>query len=279
MSLLRIAHLSDPHFGTILPGVREGLLATLKNLKPDLILITGDITQRARRSQFRDAKQFTHELRPTPIIAVPGNHDIPLFNFWVRFFNPYWGFKKLFKDQLEKDHLYGDVLVTGLNSTSKWRHIQGDFNLARLEKRLREKTSQAKVHIAAFHHPMDCAKPKDEKNLLQQRDEALALFEQHQVDMTIGGHIHDPLFTLSSQRYPQTKRTMIIGVAGTCTSWRTRPGAPNSFNLIEVDTTQAPQIICSRYDQQANLKFAVHSTQTFMRGASGWMRVSAQPLG
>jgi len=272
MSLFRIAHLSDPHFGTIKDGVREGLLETLKELKPDLILLTGDITQRARTWQFREAKQFVENLKPIPTIAVPGNHDIPLFNTIARFLNPYFGFKNLFKDQLEKDFIYGDIVVKGLNSTSKWRQIQGDFNLARLDRRLRENKAQAKVHIAAFHHPLDCAKQQDEKNLLQGRDQAIELFAHHQIDLIIGGHIHDPYVNLSTQRYPNVNRSMVIGVAGTCLSSRTRAGAPNSFNLIEVDTHHhIPKIIFSRFDLRENLRFTIENVKTFSRkSAAGW---------
>ncbi len=271
MSLLRIAHLSDPHFGTILPGVKEGLLQTLEQLKPDLILLTGDITQRARRAQFRAAKKFTHEIYPTPLIAVPGNHDIPLYNIFARLLHPYSGYKKLFKDQLEKDYEQGDIVVTGLNSTSRWRHVQGDFNFPRIEKRLSEKKSKAKVHIVTFHHPMDCAKPSDEKNLLVGRDQAIEIFDRHQVDLIIGGHIHDPYVTLSKVRYPNTKRTMILGVAGTCLSWRTRTGAPNSFNFIEVDTYSTPRLKITRYDQNENKTFSPLRSHNFIRpDAHGW---------
>ncbi len=272
MSKLRIAHLSDPHFGTILPGVREGLLATLAEVKPDLVLLTGDITQRARASQFAQALAFTEALSPVPAIAVPGNHDIPLLNIFARIFHPYQGFKTLFKDQLEKDFIYGDVVVTGLNSTSKWRHVQGDFDLTRLEGRLQESQHAAKVRIAAFHHPMDCAKPSDEVNLLRGRNEAMALFEKYRIDLAIGGHIHDPFVGLSSARYPHTNRTMVIGVAGTCLSWRTRPGAPNSFNLIDVDATVTPTLTFTRYDQRANLRFSVERSARFARrDESGWI--------
>lgn len=270
MSRMRIAHLSDPHFGTILPGVREGLLATLDELKPQLILLTGDITQRARRSQFHDAKEFTHQLGQTPLIAVPGNHDIPLFNVFARLFHPYAGYRGLFKDQLEKDHLHGDIVVTGLNSTSPWRHVQGEFNLRRLNRRLRVQRPAAKVHIAAFHHPMDCAKPQDEKNLLKKADQAIRLFDHHGVDLILGGHIHDPYVTLSKVRYPQTERSMIIAVAGTCTSWRTRKDAPNSFNLIDVETATTPTMTISRYDQRSHLGFEIERSHAFRRIDNNW---------
>lgn len=271
MSFLRIAHLSDPHFGTILPGVKEGLIASLKELKPDLILLTGDITQRARRSQFIEARDFALEFKDTPLITVPGNHDIPLFNIFGRLFDPYRGFRRIFKYRLEKDHLQGDILVTGLNSASRWRHIQGDFKLDRVDKHLRMKNTKAKIHIVAFHHPMDCAKPQDEKNLLKNGKKTIQLFDYHGIDLIIGGHIHDPYVTLSKVRYPDTSRSMIIGVAGTCLSWRTRKDAPNSFNLIEADTKATPKLIITRYDQREDLRFMPDRMHRFIRkDALGW---------
>lgn len=271
MSRLRIAHLSDSHFGTILPGMREGLIATLKELKPDVILLTGDITQRARAKQFKEAHAFVESLNPTPTICVPGNHDIPLLNIFVRFFDPYRGFRKFFKYRLEKDYVQGDVVITGLNSCSRWRHVQGYLNLERVDKCLREKSNQAKVHIVAFHHPMDCKRPQDEKNLLKNNKETMQVMSQNQVDLIIGGHIHDPYATVSNVRYPEVKHTSIIGVAGTCLSWRTRKDAPNSFNLIEVDTFDTPTITIARFDQQTDKKFREKSVHGFKRSSvNGW---------
>ena len=274
MSSLRIAHLSDPHFGTILPGVREGLLATLEQLKPNLVLLTGDITQRARRRQFLEAHEFAKSFPSARFIAVPGNHDIPLFNIFGRLCDPYRGFKRYFKYRLEKDFIEGDVLITGLNSTSRWRHVQGDFDLERIDKRLSEREQEAKVHIVAFHHPMDCAKPSDEKNLLKSRNETIEIFDRHNVDLIVSGHIHDPYVTLSKVRYPNTKRTMVIGVAGTCLSWRIRPGAPNSFNLIDVDTDGMPKLTITRFDQRADKLFTPERAHRFFRhGQEGWAPV------
>lgn len=272
MSFLRIAHLSDPHFGTILPGVREGLHATLQELQPHLILLTGDITQRARAWQFREAQIFVDSLSPIPLICVPGNHDIPLFNLFGRFFTPYRGFQKYFKYLLEKDYTQGDVMVTGLNSTSRWRHIQGKLNLERIQQHLGNKNKLTKVHIVAFHHPMDCAKSQDEKNLLKNNSNVMSLLEENKIDLVVGGHIHDPYVTLSNLRYPQINRKMVICVAGTCLSSRTRKGAPNSFNLIDVDTYNAPKLTLLRYDQRPNLQFTLEQSYHFTRPSdSGWV--------
>lgn len=279
MSRVRIAHLSDPHFGTLLEGSEDGLVRSLHDLKPSLILLTGDITQRARRSQFRAAKAFTERLNGTRIIAVPGNHDIPLFNIFARLFWPYRGFQKLFKDRTEKDVFHQGVQVIGLNSTSRWRHVQGDFNIPRIEKRFRAPHPEAKVRIAAFHHPMDCAKHVDDKNLLRGREAAYRVFERAQVDLVVGGHIHDPFVNLSNDRFPNGRRTMVFAVAGTCLSWRTRAGAPNSFNLIDIETSGDPHIILTRYDRDGDFNFKPIRASHFRRGPDGnWNRANAEDL-
>ena len=271
---MRIVHLSDPHFGTILPGVEEGLLATLHSLKPSLVLLTGDITQRARASQFKAAKEFVAKLKPFPCIAVPGNHDIPLLNIGVRLFNPYGQFRALFKELLEKDYVADGVRVTGLNSTSRWRHVQGDFNIPRIQKRLSPPHEDVKVRIAAFHHPMDCAKSVDEKNLLCNREATIRVLDEASIDLVVGGHVHDPYITLSGVRYPFIKRNMILSVAGTCLSWRTRKGAPNSFNLIDVepDAEDGPRLTVTRHDKRDSNLYTPESEHKFRRIKSeGWV--------
>ena len=102
MSLLRIAHLSDPHFGTTRIEVIDGILNILREIQPTLVLLTGDITQRARANQFKAAKEFIDQLEPAAVIAVPGNHDIPLGNMYARIFHPYKGYENLFKQTLEQ---------------------------------------------------------------------------------------------------------------------------------------------------------------------------------
>lgn len=264
MSLLRMAHLSDSHFGTVLPGVQDGLLKTLNQLQPDLVILTGDITQRARKKQFQQARKFSENFKN--FIAVPGNHDLPVENIFDRFLSPYRSYQKYFKALLEGDHIQGNIAVSCLNSTSRWRQVQGEFNLGHLEKRLQKKAPQAKIRIVAFHHPMNCAKPQDEKNLLINREPVMTCLQAHGVDLILGGHIHDPSVTLSKSRYPQAPGQMIVGVAGTCLSWRTRPPAPNSFNWIEADTSSdTPKLTFTRYDQRKDLSFTPEKVYQFVR--------------
>lgn len=268
MSLLRVAHLSDPHFGTIRMGVGEGLLNVLREAQPALILLTGDITQRARVDQFKAAKYFIDQIGSAAVIAVPGNHDISLGNIYERIFHPYKGYENIFKQKLDQNIVLKDLCITCLNSTSRWRHIQGDFQHSYLEKQFQENYSHCKVRIVAFHHPMDCAKHIDDKNLLKGRNDAIALFDRHNVDMVVGGHIHDPYVNLSSARYPHIQRKIILSVAGTCLSSRTRSGAPNSFNLIDINTDLIPKITLTRFDMDSTFHFMQKEIYNFSRDST-----------
>lgn len=273
MSRVRVAHLSDPHFGTIRPGVREGLRQSLLALSPDLVLITGDITQRARRGQFREAAEFCRSLEPLPVFALPGNHDIPLFNLFARLFSPYGGFRKHFQAEREMNWQKGEVRLTCLNSTSRWRHVQGDFNLERIRHRLGAPPLESTVHLVAFHHPMDCPKETDEKNLLKGRERAMALFQTAKADILLGGHIHDPYVALSDERYPHIPRRMVLVVAGTCLSSRIRKAAPNSFHLIDIESGHEPTVTVVRHDIGKDKLFSprVGGTRRFVRLThAGW---------
>jgi 3',5'-cyclic AMP phosphodiesterase CpdA len=273
MTCVRIAHLSDPHFGTVAPEVQAALLARLAELRLDLVLISGDITQRARRAQFRAARAFKEALQPVPAFAVPGNHDIPLINLPARLLRPYGGFHRYLQSTREAVIQVGGVRVFGLNSTSRWRHIQGRLDVERVRPALM-RPDRSTVRIACVHHPLDCAKRVDDKNLLVDREPVFALFEAAAIDLVLSGHVHDPFVTLSDARYPASRRAMILSVAGTCLSHRTRKGAPNSFNYIEVAAAERPRITLARNDIAPDGRFRTRDdcVDVFERDEAGWRR-------
>ncbi len=122
---LRILHLSDPHFGTIKDDAMKALLLAIKILNPQVIILSGDITQRARRSQFEQARIFANTFEGTPILISPGNHDIPLYNSFARFFHPYYGFKNILKGSLNQEINIQGVQILAINSTRRLRILQG----------------------------------------------------------------------------------------------------------------------------------------------------------
>ncbi len=269
----KIIQISDPHFGTTTEEKKTALVNAIREIAPDLVLLSGDITQRATSAQFFEARQFSERLAPLDIITVPGNHDISLLNVAKRLLNPYGGFKAVFGGQLDHRWSKGSIEVLGLNSTSMFRHTQGDL----LEKDLQKLSSYSKestVRLLMFHHPMDCAKEVDAKNLLKNSETALKRFEAAHIDIVLGGHIHDPLARLSNKRYRDVVRPMILSVAGTCLSSRTRSGAPNSFNYIDVQSQKIDggceaSIQIHRYDLSIEKHFIPVLESRFVRNRDG----------
>src|SRR5215213_4331020 len=95
-----IAHVSDIHFGRVDARVVTALGHAITALAPDLVVVSGDLTQRARAQQFREARQFLDRL-PRPLLVVPGNHDVPLFNLAARFVDPFGGYRRYIQEDLE----------------------------------------------------------------------------------------------------------------------------------------------------------------------------------
>lgn len=271
---VRVLHLSDPHFGTVKPEIKEALLIAIKELNPSLIVLSGDISQRARYKQFREARQFTKTLSEYPLIAIPGNHDIPLLNIFARLFYPYSGFRSVFKGSLEKHLAINGVHVLALNSTSRFRHVQGDLKIKVLKNKLADIPKDAVIKIVTFHHPMACPKNVDVKNLIKGREEVMKILEENKIDLVLGGHIHDPHVGLSTDHYKNVKRAAIFSVAGTCLSWRTRADAPNSFHVIDIETANTHQLVITRYDIQKNtFKFEPISSNKFIKNSeTGWVK-------
>lgn len=260
--IFRLIHMSDLHFGTEVAPVVDAVVDSISQLSPQLIVVTGDITQRARKDQFLAARAFLDKLAPIPIISTPGNHDIPLFDLWTRFVNPYRGYLRYFKGSLSGLYAQDGVEVLSLNSTHCLRHVQGELSLEDLETGLSQ--FQEKLRIVAFHHPMDCIQDIDIENLLKNRTEAMKLFSQYKVDLVVGGHIHDPVTRTTLLRYPEVSKPFLVSVAGTTVSHRVRKKAPNSFNVYDFERDGHLYMNFQRYEFAGN-RFECETQQTFTR--------------
>ena len=128
-----ILQISDTHFGTEQPPVVEALLALAWQLQPDLIVLSGDVTQRARPAEFAAAAAFVARLPPGPRLVVPGNHDIPLFNVLQRVIDPFQGYRQCLGSALEDSRRLPDVFMTGVNSVRAWRHKHGSLSPEQIE--------------------------------------------------------------------------------------------------------------------------------------------------
>lgn len=224
-----LLQISDTHFGTERPQVVDALVALAAQERPEVVVLSGDITQRARPAQFRAAKTFIDRLG-APVLAIPGNHDIALFDLWARLTHPYARYVKVFGDDLEPVHSSQDLLVVGVNTTRAWRHRNGEVSSAQIERvaKLLTSASPRQLRVVVVHQPAAVIQAKDGTNLLRGRHAALRVWAAAGADLVLGGHIHLP-YTLA--QHGLARRLWVVQ-AGTAVSSRTRLEAPNSVNIL-----------------------------------------------
>ncbi|MEO6077033.1 MAG: metallophosphoesterase [Dokdonella sp.] len=246
-----ILHISDTHFGTEREDAVEALLRLSLELSPDLVILSGDITQRARRSEFAAALAFVKRLN-APLLSIPGNHDIPLFNLFARFLWPFAGYKRCFGDNLEPVFETPDVLVIGVNTVRRERHEDGAVDPKQI-RRVAERLTQARaeqLRIVVTHQPVQITLPEDEENLLIGHDDAVREWSRAGVDLILGGHIHLPFVRPLRECHPCIERDAWIVQAGTAVSDRVRAGTDNSVHVIH--RNESAQCLVERWDHTLN---------------------------
>lgn len=252
-----LLHLSDPHFGTEQPPVVAALERLVADQRPDVLLLSGDVTQRATAAQFTAARAFIDRLQVPAMVAVPGNHDIPLFDLRRRLFNPYDRWRQTFGDDLEPSFESPLVLVIGVNSTRRWRHVHGELSNRQIERVAQRLTaaSARQWKLVMLHQPVAVPRPDEDRNLVRGHLEAVKYWRAAGADMVLAGHNHlpwaAPLVTTGDAR-----RVIWAVNAGTAVSQRVRPEAPNSVNLIRItdlaDGAPGPRLAAlERWDYQA----------------------------
>ena len=224
-----LLQISDPHFGTERPRVVEALVTLAQRERPDLVVLSGDITQRARTGQFTAARAFAERLG-APFVAIPGNHDIPLLNLLARALRPYAQQRAAFGAELEPVHASAGLLVVCVNTTRPWRHKNGEVSAAQVERvaALLGAATPAQLRIVVVHQPAAVAREQDAHDLLRGRAHALQRWAQAGADVVMGGHIHLPCVL----EQHGLARPLWVVQAGTAVSSRVRAGVPNSVNLL-----------------------------------------------
>jgi len=255
-----LLQISDPHFGTEQPLVVEALLRLANTLQPDLVVMSGDITQRARRVQFSAAQAFVGTFGATPFVVVPGNHDIPLYNLFARVAHPYANYRRVFGDDLEPVFESAELLVIGVNTTRAYRRKDGEVSVQQVERVARrlDHATARQLRVVVTHQPVVAARANDIRNLLHGREHAIERWSQAGVDLILGGHIHLPYVTPLHVAYKGLPLQMWAVQAGTSLSSRVRGTVPNSVNVIDYDAsnTDARRAIVARWDfDQASASF------------------------
>lgn len=263
----RIAHLSDLHFGAADFAVVEGAVAAVTAAKPDLVVISGDLTQRARSAQFRDARTFLDRL-PQPRIVVPGNHDIPLWNVFARGWKPLTKYRRIIGDDLAPFYADPEIAVLGLNTARSFTIKDGRLNHGQLAAAgaCFAGASPEAVKIVVTHHPFDQPQAEHTGDIVGRAGLAVETFTALGVDLILSGHLHLTRSGPSTTRYPGSGTLLVQ--AGTATSIRRR-GEVNSFNLIEIDTGSA---LIRRIDWDPQRRaFAEAAHQGFKKTGAAWV--------
>lgn len=185
--MTRLVHLSDLHFGFDRTALIEPLLDRVNRAGADLVVVTGDLTHRARSAQFAQAAAFLRRIE-VPLIAVPGNHDIPLYKLADRMMKPYRRYRRIIAQNMEPVGHVGQVRVQGINSVDPLAWQRGVISAAQM-RRVVEGIDPDCVNIVALHHPMQ-QRPEVDKQLMRGAREAMALFELQGVQVVLSGHLH-----------------------------------------------------------------------------------------
>jgi 3',5'-cyclic AMP phosphodiesterase CpdA len=262
-----LLQISDTHFGTEQPAVVNALLALADREQAAIHVLSGDITQRARRAQFDAARAFVERLPPAPCMVIPGNHDIPLYDVATRLFAPYRHFRRVFGDALEAEFDTPDMRVIGINTTRRWRHKHGVISRAQIERvatRLAA-ADPAQLRVVVTHQPIAVPDTHEVKHILRGADAALRAWSAAGVDLLLGGHIHLPYVINVADRSASSRRIWCVQ-AGTAVSHRIRSGVPNSVNLIRYTRTDPGRCCVERWDYDvAGDCFKKHTTDTLAR--------------
>ena len=239
--MARIAHLSDIHFGANDPNIVAATIDWLKEKQPDLVIISGDLTQRARAGQFQDAAEYLQALRQNGLrlLVVPGNHDIPLYDVFRRFSSPLGRYKRYIADDLCPWVETDEAAILGINTARSLTIKNGRINQDQMQlirQRFKGVTSN-KTRILVTHHPLfelPIGQGNELSEAVGRHGDALQAINDAGIHLTLAGHFHRTYAEAASKMVAEAGPSLVIQ-AGTATSTRLRNQEPQSFNWLHVE--------------------------------------------
>jgi 3',5'-cyclic AMP phosphodiesterase CpdA len=265
-----LAHVSDLHFGREDPVVAEALAAELAALRPDLVVVSGDLTQRARRKEFAAAVAFLARL-PRPQLVVPGNHDIPLFDVVRRLASPLGRYRRALQAERFPAYDDGELSVLGLCTARRYLWKDGAVDQSQVDaiRRTFAGRQDRALRVLVTHHPLVPRPGAHHPAVVAHGHEATAAAAAAGVDLLLAGHLHEG--SVSDLRTAREEGpAVIVAQAGTAVSLRRRH-EPNSYNLLTLDGDRLA-IAVRVWD---GTRFAPREEARFKRGADGWRREAA----
>jgi 3',5'-cyclic AMP phosphodiesterase CpdA len=260
-----LVHLSDLHFGRLDPSILDPLRDAVRKIAPDLVIASGDLTQRARPEEFEQARDFLLTL-PGPQIIVPGNHDVPLHNLYARFRLPLREYKRFITEDLEPFYKDEELAVLGINTARSLIWKNGRVNVRQIN-RIEERFCDARdvVKVLVTHHPFDLPEQHGRGDLVGRAHHAMVQIARCNIDLLLAGHFHVSQSGRTAARYQIPGHSAIFVQAGTI-STRAR-GEANSFNALGIEKNR---VLVERYALSADGEFRPLSEQAFVCTPLGW---------
>ena len=271
--MIRIIHLSDPHFGAADTHIAETFLKCAEEMKPELTILSGDLTMRVRRRELIMAKNFIDRL-PKPRLVIPGNHDIPSINQVLdRFFNPFGRYKATFGNELEPELTIAGVHVVSMNSSRAFG-FHSDWSEGRLTNeqlmRMKRQFSNGPINhirILVLHHPL-LELQIDGRAVVKPLKKLMLAIEAAGADLVMCGHFHRSQILLAGAT---EQWRAIISQAPTVCSTRLH-GEPQGFHEISIHDG----FIELKHHIFKEGDFHPAAISVFQKGARGWEEALAQ---
>jgi len=263
-----IVHLSDLHFGRVDHQLLRPLQELVARLAPDVVVVSGDLTQRAKTEEFKAARAFLDTL-PGPQIVVPGNHDIPLYNVASRFLAPLRKYTRYVTLDLTPEYVDEEIAVLGINTARSLTFKDGRINREQIAQ-IRRRMGDVDPHLTRIivtHHPFDLPDSFDKDDLVDRAPLAMRAFAECGVDLLLAGHMHVSHAHNTAERYEISGYAALMVQAGTATSTRGR-GESNSFNVIQVEHDRVEVHRYSWVDGTGSFELA--HTERFQRSGGTW---------
>ncbi|HEX7931146.1 MAG TPA: metallophosphoesterase [Sphingomicrobium sp.] len=269
--MARLIHLSDLHFGAHDPRLVDAVASRVDEERPDLVVISGDFTQRARTEQFKEACDFLDRLREAghDVLAVPGNHDVPLYDVFRRFLSPLTRYKRYIDETLCPFHELPGVTLLGINTARSLTFKDGRISREQLKfiRESFERSDPNSLRVLVTHHPLfslPVGETGDVERAAGRSELALDAAADAGVDMLLAGH-HHTASTHSARDLVTRAGPALVVQAGTATSTRLRD-EEQSFNRIDIQE----ESVTLTLQTWAGEKFESSTAQRFEREGDHW---------
>ena len=267
--MVRVAHISDLHLGADDPAVVEGLRVDLPAQQPDLVIVSGDLTMRARRKQFENARELLDGLG-APWVSVPGNHDLPLDRLVTRMVRPLAAYRRHIDADPEPRRLRDGVLVLGISTARRYYWKNGRIDrrqIARIGRAFAD-AAPVRLKLLVLHHPVFPSVQRPHETLVRGWKRALQAAADAGVDIVLCGHDHVRAHVDLSVSRPQLGRHLLGVMCGTTTSYRVRAAESQSYNLLELSDDDRLTLRVRRWRDGG---FEPLLSQDWKRSPSGWL--------